>query len=424
MASIDQLISSLPPETQELFRFVYDSLPESERASFSLLAGGLPANSTMLRMLVRLSTMQLKMAFGQKKQVAIIGPANVGKSTLYNQLVQNPKDYAAVSPLPGTTRANQSADAGLFAIVDTPGADSVGEVGEAERQQALEAAGQADFLIIMFDAIQGIKQTELELYKQLLNLRKPYIVVLNKIDLSKRDKTGVVNSAAKNLGLQASQVIPIAARDGKNLDQVLLGIALIEPEMVAALGRSLPAYRRRLAWRVVVSGASGSVIVALAPLPFVDLIPLLAIQTVMVLGIARIFNYEITPVRAREILATFGLGFLGRRLFYELTKLGGLPGWLLGSAISASMTVTMGYAAILWFERGEQLSKETLAHITRQMTGRLVAALKDIGSKKPQAATLSNRIAQILENVGLEEITLIDKTDQAAPTITNTQEGE
>ena len=423
MANIDQLISRLPPETQDLFRFVWDSLPDTERSSLQLLAGNLPSNSTLLRLLLRMSTVQVKMAFGKKKHVAIVGPANVGKSTLYNQLVQNASDHAQVSPLPGTTRINQTADAGLFEVVDTPGADAVGEVGEKERELALSAAADADFLILMFDAIQGIKQTELTLYNQIIALKKPHLVVLNKIDMVKRDKQAVIASAAKNLSLQPEQIISLSAKDGNNLDGVLLGIAMLEPEMVAALGQSLPAYRRRLAWRTIVSAASGSAVVALTPIPVIDFIPLVTLQVVMVLGIARIYSYDITPARARELIATFGIGFLGRTLFYELSKLGGVPGWLLGSAIATSTTAAMGYAAILWFERGERVSSETLAKITRQMSERLLSALKELGTRKPRSESLSKRIATILESSEIEEITLADTPAQPA-TNNQTTSGE
>lgn len=408
MATIERFISQLPPETQDLFRFIWESLPESEKTGFKLLTASLPTNSTLLRLLLRLSTVQLKMAFGQKKHIAIIGPANVGKSTLYNQLAQNPKEHAQVSPVPGTTRINQAADAGLFTIVDTPGADAVGQVGEQERGHAMQAAAEADFLIVVFDAIQGIKQTELAFYNQVKQLHKPHIVVLNKIDLAKREKTALIQSAAKNLSLEFDQIVPISAKDGQNLDQVLLGIAMLEPEMVAALGQGMPIYRRKLAWRSVVSAASGSAVVALTPIPIIDFIPLVTIQTVMVLSIARIYSYKITPVRAREIIATFGLAFLGRTLFYELSKFGGVPGWLLGSAIATSMTVAMGYASMIWFERNEKLSKEAISRILRQITDLIVDSLKGIGSKKPRSDSLGQRISDILEKTPIEEINLGD----------------
>ncbi len=415
MASIDQLIASLPPETQDLFRFVWDSLPETERSGIRLLAGSMPSNSTMLRLLLRMATNQLKITFGKKTQVAIVGPANVGKSTLYNQLLQDASDHAQVSPLPGTTRVNQTADAGLFTIIDTPGADAVGEVGEIEKEHALSAAAEADFLIIIFDAIQGIKQTELALYQQILTLKKPHLVVLNKIDLVKREKKAVIQSAAKNLNLDVDQIIALSAKEGSHLDQVLLGIAMLEPEMVAALGQSLPAYRRRLAWRTIIGAASGSAVVALTPIPIVDFIPLVSLQVMMVLGVARIYSYQITPARARELIATFGLAFLGRSLFYELSKLGGVPGWLLGSAIATSMTAAMGFAAIIWFEKGERLSAESLNKITRLITNQILTALKEIGTKKPGSESLAKRIASILESTQLDEINLTDPAPTASP---------
>lgn len=421
MPTIERLISQLPIETQELFRFVWDSLPESEKSSFRLLAGSMPSNSTLMKLLVKISTIQLKMAFGKKKQVAIVGPANVGKSTLYNQFIQATENLAVVSPTPGTTRFNQSADAGLFSIVDTPGADAVGQVGEQEKELALDAAVKADFLIIMFDAIQGIKQTELDLYQQLKGLGKPHLIVLNKIDLVKKESKSVIEATARNLKIETDQVIPIVAKDGSNLDKVLLGIAMLEPEIVSALGRGMPQFRRRLAWRNIVSAASASAVVALTPLPVIDFIPLVTIQTIMVLGIARIFAYEITPARAREIIATFGLGFLGRTLFYELSKLGGVPGWIIGSAIATSMTVAMGYAAIIWFESGERISNERLSKLTKDLSGKFIASIRGIGSKKPKKASLSAQITSILENTSVEELELppdvepADETGQGKP---------
>ena len=89
-----------------------------------------------------------------------------------NQLVRQKVDRAAVSPIPGTTKVAQSADTGLFDIIDTPGADAVGMSGLREHEIALEAARSADFLLIMFDAVQGIKRGELDLFLELKALGK------------------------------------------------------------------------------------------------------------------------------------------------------------------------------------------------------------------------------------------------------------
>jgi uncharacterized protein (DUF697 family) len=118
-------------------------------------------------------------------------------------------------------------------------------------------------------------------------------------------------------------------------------------------------------------------------LPVIDFVPLVVTQSIMVVSIARIYNYKITPQRAAELVATFGLAFLGRTLFQELSKLGGLPGWLLSAAIASSTTVVMGYAAVRWFETGQKLSTE---------------AIKSLGKRKPGKKGLRESITQSLES--------------------------
>lgn len=403
MSTIDDLLKKLPPETREVFRIVWETLSPSDRSGLQALLSGLPADINLLRLLLKLSTNQLRIAFGQKHRVAIVGPANVGKSTLYNQFVSEKSQKAQVSPLPGTTRENQEADAGLFSIIDTPGADAVGEVGVREQREALDAAANADFLIILFDAIQGVKQTELDLYQRLAGLGKPYVVALNKIDLVRKDSIAVLTRAATNLELNIDQIVPVVAKTGEGVPQILTAIAALEPEIIAALGRGLPAYRWQLAWRAIISAASISAAIALTPLPIIDFAPLIVTQSIMVLSIARIYNYRITLERAREIAAAFGLGLLGRTLFAELSKLGGLPGWLLAAAIASSTTVVMGYAAVLWFEKGTKLSTDTMKKLTQTMTTYLLDTLKGFGKRRPSKQKLKDRIQEALQQTPIAE---------------------
>jgi small GTP-binding protein len=404
MTLFDDILAQFPPDVQAAVRKIWEALGPTEKASFLSLLTGFPADANLVRLLVKLSTAQIRQAFGQKHRVAIVGPTNVGKSTLYNLLVQNKGDLARVGPLPGTTTENQQADAALFTVIDTPGADAVGNVGEREKDQALSASAEADFLVLVFDAIQGIKKSELELFNELSALKKPFVVVLNKIDLvPRKDLQGVIASAAQNLGLKPDQIVPIVAKDGKNLGKVLLAVAATEPEMVAALGAALPEYRWQLAWQTIVRAASISAAIALAPLPVIDFVPLVITQSIMVASIARIYSFQITLKRASELVATFGLAFLGRTLFEELSKLVGLPGWLLSAAIASSTTVVMGYAAVRWFEKGQKLSSEALKKLTQGITANLLETLKGLGKRKPGQKGLQQRIIQSLENSPLAE---------------------
>ncbi len=383
-------------------REIWDALTPEEQSSLTGLLKGVPGQPQMSRSLMQMAENQLKLAFGRKHCVAIVGPANVGKSTLYNQFVRVATERAEVSPLPGTTRDIQETDAGLFALVDTPGADAVGEVGERERTLALQAAAKADILIIVFDAIQGVKQTELDLYEQLKALRKPHVVALNKIDLVRKEKRAVTEQVAANLHLKVEQVVPIAARSGENLNQLLAAVAMAEPSIVAALGAALPQYRWQLAWRSIVSTATISAGIALTPLPIIDFLPLATAQSLMVLSIARIYNYQITFERARELLVTFGMGFLGRTLFYELSKLGGIPGWILSAAVASSTTVAMGYAAVRWFEKGEKLSTGALKQLAGQVTNSLVSTLRTFGNRRPARRALQEQIEKSLGEIEID----------------------
>ncbi len=409
---IDDLLKEFPEPSRARVKRAWEALPEPARSRLDGAIDALPSGLARWKTLMSLALAHLRLAAGDKGRVAIVGPANVGKSTLYNQLVREKADRAEVSPVPGTTRANQQADAGLFAVVDTPGADAVGEVGGREKELALAAAREADFLIVMFDAIQGIKRDEQALFDELQALGRPLVVVLNKIDLVKGHADRVVAQAAKSLRLQPEQIVASSAHDGKNVDRILLAVAKAEPEIVAALGQALPTYRRKLALQATRRAASTAAAIALAPLPILDVVPLLAVQGSLVLGIARIYDYKITLRRARELVATFGLGLLGRTLFQELSKLGGPPGWLLAAAIASSTTVVMGYAAALWFERGDRLTGETLRRLTKVVTGHMLDALNGLGRRRPDRRTLEEKVATALESAPLpEEPTAPEATD-------------
>ncbi len=413
MPTIEDLINKLPPDARFVFDSVWEKLPSAEKKTFLDLIQAFPSKTNMLQLLFKLGADHMKMTFGSKHKIAIVGPANVGKSTLYNQLIHQKNEKAMVGPLPGTTRDTQVADTGIFAVVDTPGADAIGEVGERERQIALDAAAESDFLIIVFDAIQGIKQTELDLYLRLANLGKPYVVVLNKQDLVKREIKVLIDHSAKALNLHPDQILPVSARSGDNIPALLKMIAITEPGIIAALGQALPQYRWQLAWRSIISAASVSAAIALTPLPIIDFLPLAVTQSVMVLGIARIYNYKITLERARELVVSFGLGFLGRTIFYELSKLGGIPGWILSAAIAVSMTVVMGYAAVIWFENGKRLSNESIQRISKQLTNVFADNLKAMLKRKPGKRGLKEAIESMLSNSKLgHDRSELDKQSQ------------
>ena len=400
MKTIDEILDEFPGPVREKLRRIWAALPEDLRQQLADVVEELSPSLKVLKGLLPFVLEHYKAALGEKNSIAIVGPANVGKSTLYNQLVAHDQDRAEVSSIPGTTRQSQEADTGLFVIVDTPGADAVGAVGERERLIAFEAAGSADFLVIMFEATRGIKRSERGLFDDLLELDKPFVVVLNKMDLSpKAEREQVLAVAARNLDLESSEIIGLVATEGDNVGRVVLAIAKSDPELVQAIAEALPEYRAKLAWQRIGTAAGSAAAVGWIPLPFADLVPLLFIQSGLVLSIARIYGYKITPSRAKELIATFGIGFIARTVYQQLSKLLGVPGWVLSAAIAAATTVAIGYGAMIWFAYGEKPTRESLQRITMDVTIYLRDQLLGLGEKRPDRGTLRQRVSQALKDL-------------------------
>ena len=383
---------------------LWDNLPKDVRADMDRVIRELPIQRKEWRSLIERAGEHLRLLTGQHHQVAIVGPANVGKSTLYNQIVLEPQDRAIVSAVPGTTRVSQAADVGIFTLIDTPGADAVGAVGQEERQKAMDSAGNADVIVLMFDAAHGIRPSEQEIFQALSGLDKPMIVALNKMDLVKGERASVIGKAAADLGIESHQVVPLRAIKGEGIERVLMAVAKSEPGIVAALGAALPAYRWDLAQVTIGRAASTAAAIAITPLPFLDFIPLVGVQATMVLSIARIYKQKMTLARARELILTFGLGFLGRTLFYELSKLGGPPGWIVSAAVAAGTTAAIGYAVMIWFERGIKLSNASVKRISGIVGEVLVERLRALGGRRPSRVKLQDRVRQALEEIDDEGV--------------------
>jgi GTP-binding protein Era len=376
----------------EEVRGVWDALSEDARKDLKETIDQLPDELKGWKRLIDRAKEHLHWVTGMKRSIAIVGPANAGKSTLYNALIRSKRDRAVVGATPGTTREVQEADAGIFEIVDTPGMDAIGDLGEAEREKALHAAMNADLIILLFDASHGIREVERQIFDQLLAGDKPMVIALNKIDLVSRERNQVLQACATALGLPDDQILPMSALRETGIGQLLSKIVMVEPEIVAALGVALPAYRWKLAQAVIARAASASAAVALTPLPFLDFFPLLGIQGSMVLTIARIYSFKLTLARARELLAAFGAGLIGRSLFYELSKFGGPPGWLISAAVAAGTTTALGRAASVWFERGSIPTKEEVGDWARQFSGQIRERLMGLGKRRPRRIELQEAI--------------------------------
>jgi len=286
--------------------------------------------------------------------LAIVGPVNSGKSTLFNRI--KGRKASAVKAVPGTTKGLVTEEFGPFTLVDTPG---FGEVGGVDRAAvARSAAENADVAVLVLDASAGLRQSDYELYEALRASGVPVVVALNKTDLIKRDLSDALEDVERKLG---RRVVPISAKTGAGVgDGLLPAIVESHPWMAVALGRALPDFRRSLSLRVVRSASVLNAIIAAEPIPGLDIPFLLASQVRMVLRVAAIFGESLSVRHARELLTAMAGSVALRYLASQVGKLVPVLGWLVGAFVTGLGTWAMGRVAVAYFESGKQLTPQQL----------------------------------------------------------------
>ncbi|MCU0329802.1 MAG: ribosome biogenesis GTPase Der [Candidatus Kapabacteria bacterium] len=152
--------------------------------------------------------------------VAIVGRPNVGKSTLFNRVIE--ERHAIVEALPGVTRDRLYARADWggksFRIVDTGGIVPESEelFDKAIREQAQLAMDEADVIVFVVDGRDGLTPTDQTIGSQLRRATKPVVLVVNKCDNAQGDFN---SSEFYALGL--GDPFPISALNGRSTGDFL-----------------------------------------------------------------------------------------------------------------------------------------------------------------------------------------------------------
>lgn len=153
---------------------------------------------------------------------AIIGRTNVGKSTLFNRLIEESK--AIVSSMPGTTRDVLRGEpiwrGKTFALVDTAGLDIEGrdELEKNILKQVERAEREAQILILVLDLKVGVLPEDRQLIKKIVSNKRPYLVVANKAD-NARVRAELDSPEWRNLPVQ--KIISVSAKNGAGAGDLL-----------------------------------------------------------------------------------------------------------------------------------------------------------------------------------------------------------
>lgn len=118
--------------------------------------------------------------------IGLFGKRNAGKSSLFNALLQ--QSLSIVSPVKGTTtdpvkKAMELLPLGPILLIDTPGLDDVGTLGEARKEKALQTLTKVDIALLVLDCQLGMTEEDRSILEELLQHKTPTLLVWNKIDL-------------------------------------------------------------------------------------------------------------------------------------------------------------------------------------------------------------------------------------------------
>ena len=188
MTLFDDILSQFPSDVQATVRKIWETLGPNERDSFLSLLIGFPADTNLVKLLVKLSTAQIRQAFGNKHRVVIVGPTNVGKSTIMNLL----------------SKSEVFAENKLFATLDTTVrkvvvdnlpfllADTVGFIRKLPTdlvdsfKSTLDETREADLLLHVVDISHPDFEEQIQVVDKTLEelecADKPSMIIFNKID--------------------------------------------------------------------------------------------------------------------------------------------------------------------------------------------------------------------------------------------------
>lgn len=122
----------------------------------------------------------------ERLHIGFFGMRNAGKSSVVNAVTG--QDLAVVSDVKGTTtdpvkKAMELLPLGPVVIIDTPGLDDEGDLGELRVKKAKQVLAQTDIAVLVVDAVKGLAPMDRELIALFQEKRLPYIVAYNKVDL-------------------------------------------------------------------------------------------------------------------------------------------------------------------------------------------------------------------------------------------------
>ncbi len=331
--------------------------------------------------------------------IAVFGTGSAGKTSLINALVG--RMVGKVGATMGTTTVGATHTMQLegvqrdILIADTPGILEAGDAGTEREKEARRLAAEANLLLFALDG--DLRQSEFKPLTELIGIGKRSIIVLNKIDLLTEDDLNIILTSLRRklqgyINVQ-QDIIAVCANPqvvtldtGKRFkpdpdimplikhiaavvraegDDLLADNILLQSQRLGDETRKLIDQQRRRAAEKIVDRYQwiGAGVIAVTPLPIVDMLATAAVNAQMIIEIGKVYDIDLDMSRGRELAMSLAktlvsLGVVKGAITIVATFLEvSLVGLVLGRAIqgvsAAYLTRIAGKSFIEYFRQDQ-----------------------------------------------------------------------
>jgi uncharacterized protein (DUF697 family) len=302
-----------------------------------------------------------------RAEIVLLGLGNAGKSSLFNSLRGWPVTVTAVKL--GWQPRTIEEHMGLFTLIDLPKEGSLDD-------GVLDRLDRASLLIYVLDGAIGcggngsagavVRPADSHWVGRLRATGRPLMVVLTKADLWRDRLEGELAAAEQRLGIQ---VLPISAYDPPEAQRDFLR-EMVEacPDLAVPLGREVAAFRHAVAQRLIRRAALLCGLVAVEPVPLVDLPVQIGAQVGLAARIATIYGHPPSSDYSKELVVTGGGSVALRLLGQQVAKAVPVVGWAASGLLAAATTWLLGQTILAYFEGRASHGgiRQLIAHLWRE----------------------------------------------------------
>ncbi len=172
---------------------------------------------------------------GERTHIGIFGKRNAGKSSLINAITG--QELSIVSNVKGTTtdpvkKAMELLPLGPVLLIDTPGLDDEGELGQKRMEKALQMLRKTEIVLLVMDAEDDDFEVERELLTEAKKRKLPYLIACNKTDICQNQENLEAKKLqiSKDLEVSKEKICMVSAKEKKGIFELKEALAHAKPQ--------------------------------------------------------------------------------------------------------------------------------------------------------------------------------------------------